>query len=193
MANTDIDDIDTEIIRYLQQDARIAVATIAEKIDVAESTVRHRLNRLVSQEIVELSAWLNPEKAGHQVWVMLDLSVDMRKIDDVAHRLAEAPQVYYIGIATGAYDIHAAAVFRSNDDLLKFMTGPLASIPGIQRVSTSTIIKKIKRTYRYTVPDSVVERRAEVPAKAAANARPELRGNRVTGRSTSAPKKRARD
>lgn len=158
MTKANIDKIDIEIIRCLQQDARIAVATIAERIQVAESTVRHRLNRLVSQEIVELSVWLNPEKIGHEVWVMVDLAVDMRRIDEIAAQLAEAPQVYYIGIATGAYDVHAAAVFRSNDDLLKFMTGHLASISGIQRVSTSTIIKKIKRTYQYTEAGSIAEK-----------------------------------
>lgn len=191
MTKANIDKIDIEIIRCLQQDARIAVATIAEQIHVAESTVRHRLNRLVSQEIIELSVWLSPEKIGHEVWVMIDLAVDMRKIDEIAAQLAESPQVYYIGIATGAYDVHAAAVFRSNDDLLTFMTGHLASISGIQRVSTSTIIKKIKRTYQYTEAGSIAEKPTVPPKAPRVAARPDASRRRRVRSAAPAPKGRA--
>ncbi|MGE3845000.1 MAG: Lrp/AsnC family transcriptional regulator, partial [Vicinamibacterales bacterium] len=109
------------------------VSTIAERIGVPESTVRNRLGRLISTGTLELSAWVNPEELSHRVWVMIDLEVDMRQIDKITRQLGEIPQIYYIGIATGAYDVHAAGVFRSNDELIACVTGPIAAIAGIER------------------------------------------------------------
>ncbi|MGE0796835.1 MAG: Lrp/AsnC family transcriptional regulator [Lautropia sp.] len=164
MASNELDRIDAEVIRQLQIDARMPVSTIAERIDVPESTVRNRLARMISSGVLELSAWVNPEELNHRVWVMIDLSVDMRQIDTIAQQLADIPQIYYIGIATGAHDIHAAAVFRSNDEFIACITGPIAAIDGINRTMTSTIIKQIKRTHRYSDPARLVKNMKE-PAR----------------------------
>src|SRR5262249_10550468 len=45
--------LDLDIIRCLQDDARSSVAGIAGRLRVPESTVRHRLNRLVKEGVVE--------------------------------------------------------------------------------------------------------------------------------------------
>lgn len=182
MSELALDHIDIEVIRHLQEDVRMPVATMAERMGVAESTVRNRLSRLLASGAVELSAWVNPAAVDHRVWVMIDLTVDMRQIDDVAQRLAQEPEVYYVGIATGTYDIHAAAVFRSNDALLEFLTGRLASIRGIQRAFTSTIIKKIKRTNRYAKPEALIDtppnvRKATATRSAAGVADAAVRGD----------------
>ena len=151
-----LDNLDAEVIRHLQEDVRMPVATIATRIGKSESTVRNRLDRLLKKNALELAAWVNPDAADHRVWVMIDLSVEMGKIDEVAKQIAECSEVYFVGIATGTYDIHSAAVFRSNEELLNFLAGRLAAIPGIQRAFTSTIIKKVKRTTKYAEPEKLV-------------------------------------
>src|SRR3989442_716964 len=143
---------DVRIIRCLQEDARAPVAKIATRIKMPESTVRHRLNRLVRNGIVEFAAVTNPLKLGYQLWVIIEIQAEISKVRSVAQRLAIAPEVNFVGITTGGYDVLAAVLFRSNHELLDFTTGRLASIPGIIRTSTSSVLHLVKRTLQVPLP-----------------------------------------
>ena len=143
---------DVRIIRCLQDDARAPVAQIAARMKMPESTVRHRLNRLVRDGIIDFAAVANPLKLGYQLWVIIEIQAEISKVRSVAQRLASAPEVNFVGITTGGYDVLAAALFRSNDELLDFTTGRLASIPGIIRTSTSSVLHLVKRTLQVPLP-----------------------------------------
>lgn len=151
--------VDVDIIRCLHRDARRSVAGIAGELDLPESTVRHRLNRLVEHGIVEFAALTNPLQLGYQIWAIVEVQAELRKIRSVAQRLATAPEVYFVGITTGGYDVLAAAVFRSNDELLDFITRRLSGIPGIVRTSTSSVLEVVKRTMTFPLPDNVASGR----------------------------------
>jgi len=141
------------------RDARRSVAGIAGELGLPESTVRHRLNRLVERGIVEFAALTNPLQLGYQIWAIVEVQAELRKIRSVAQRLATAPEVYFVGITTGGYDVLAAAVFRSNDELLDFITRRLSGIPGIVRTSTSSVLEVVKRTMTFPLPGNAASRR----------------------------------
>lgn len=144
--------VDVRIIQSLHKDARSSVARIASQWGMAESTVRHHLNRLVQRGIVEFAMMMNPLQFGYQIWAVIDVQAEIPKIRSVAHRLALAPEVYFVGITTGSHDVFVAAVFRSNQDLLDFITKRLSRIPGIVRTSTSSILEIVKRTSAFGLP-----------------------------------------
>jgi len=83
---------------------------------------------------------------------MIEIQAELPKVRSVAHRLAALPEVYFVGISTGNYDVFASAVFRSNEELLDFITGRLARIPGIVRTSTSSILRLVKRSLTFGLP-----------------------------------------
>jgi len=145
--------LDVDIIRCLQDDARSSFVGIAGRLGVPESTVRHRLNRLMRDGVVEFATLTNPLHMGYQVWVLIDIQTELRRTRAVAERIAAAPEVYWVGITTGSHDLHVGAVFRSNEELLDFVTGRLAKIPGIVRTSTSSILELIKRSYTIRLPE----------------------------------------
>jgi Lrp/AsnC family transcriptional regulator for asnA, asnC and gidA len=147
--------VDLRIIHSLRLDPRSSVAKIAARWDLPESTVRFRMNRLVESGILEFAVVTNPLQFGYHIWVMINIQTEMPKIRSVARDLAATPEVYFVGITTGGYDIFAAAVFRSNHELLDFITRRLAKIPGIIRTSTSTILDLVKRGLAYGVPDTL--------------------------------------
>src|SRR5688572_2964249 len=146
--------IDHRIIDSLRKDPRSSAAKIAARWKVAESTVRLHMNRLVESRIVDFALVTNPLQFGYQNWVMVNIQTEMPKIRAVATQLAAIPEVYFVGITTGGYDIIAAAVFRSNTDLLDFITRRLAKIPGIVRASTSSILDLVKRGLAFGVTDA---------------------------------------
>jgi Lrp/AsnC family transcriptional regulator for asnA, asnC and gidA len=151
--------VDVSIIRCLHGDARRSAASIAGELGIPESTVRHRLNRLVRRGIVEFATLTNPLQLGYQIWAIIEVQAELRKIRPVAQQLAAAPEVYFVGITTGGYDVLAAAVFRSNDELLDFITRRLSGIPGIVRTSTSSVLQVVKRTMTFPLPDTTARGR----------------------------------
>ena len=145
--------IDVRIIRALHANARSSMSKIASRLGMPESTVRHRLNRLVRLGVIEFAAIVNPLQLGYQIWAQFHVEVELARMRSVAQRLARARQVYFVGIATGGYDVLVGAVFRTNKELLDFITGPMAKVPGIVGISTSSILEVVKRSMTFDLPE----------------------------------------
>ena len=102
--------------------------------------------------ILEFAAMTNPLRMGYQVWALIEIQAEIAKIETVAQQLARAPEIYLVGITTGRYDIHVGAVFRTNEEFLEFITTRLSKISGITRVSSSPILRVVKRSMSYVFP-----------------------------------------
>lgn len=143
-----LDQIDLKIIAALREDALQTNVQLAEKIGVSEGTIRNRLRVLIEGDFVKIIVTPgDPKKLGFQVDTYITLDVDMTIITEVARRLAELPQITYIGIVSGSYDLIAHALFHSTEELLQFMTNEIAAIPGIKNTETSHVLKVVKRSY----------------------------------------------
>jgi DNA-binding Lrp family transcriptional regulator len=149
-----LSEADIKIIQSLQKDARSSVARIAKSLRMPTSSVRHRLHKLVKDGVIKFDAMTNPLVLGYQVWVNIELQVDVTKLESVAKQLARDPEVYLVYIMTGRYDILVGAVFRTNDDFRKFITGKLPKIPGINRVSSSNVLELVKRSMSFPLPSA---------------------------------------
>lgn len=83
----------------------------------------------------------------------------------MARRLAAAPEVSFVAITTGGYDVLVAALFRSNEELLQFATARLSKLRGVTRTSTSTVLKLVKRTLAVPLPATVPSPRPGRPRR----------------------------
>jgi Lrp/AsnC family transcriptional regulator for asnA, asnC and gidA len=121
--------------------------------------------------MIEFVALTNPLQLGYGIWVMIDIQVEPTKIRRVARKLAEATEVYFVGITTGSHDISIGAIFKSTTELLQFITERLGKIPGIVRTTTSSVLEVVKRTWTHGLPIDVSDnghrvRRRSIAAKA---------------------------
>jgi Lrp/AsnC family transcriptional regulator for asnA, asnC and gidA len=144
-----IDDLDSKIIESLQSDGRLPNTEIARRLGVAEATVRNRIERLLRDGVMQIGAWADPLKIGYQVYAIIELQVTLRDIEKVAERLAKLPEIFFLGTCLGNFDIFAAALFRSNEHLHAFLTKHLCRVPGLERASTTSLTRILKREYRY--------------------------------------------
>jgi Lrp/AsnC family transcriptional regulator, regulator for asnA, asnC and gidA len=140
-----LDLLDRELIRLLGVDGRQPNTEIARRLGVTEGAVRKRIARLVRENVVRIGAWADPLRIGYQTYTMFEMQVSPRHIESVAQRLARLPEIYFLCICTGAYDIYAAACFSSSEHIHEFITKRLAGIPEIVRMSTSSITRVVKR------------------------------------------------
>jgi Lrp/AsnC family transcriptional regulator, regulator for asnA, asnC and gidA len=149
-----VDALDRAIIRHLQQDGRMSSAEIARQLSVAERTVRARIERLVSENVIRLVASIVPETAGYAVTADVFLEVEAGRIHDIANHIAEMPEVGYVGLTTGDRDISIQLHARTVEALYDFVTNELGMIPGVVRTNTFIIPRIIKTSTSLELPDA---------------------------------------
>src|SRR5512132_555781 len=100
-----VDEVDREIIRLLQRDGRTSNTDIARALDVTETTIRKRIARLIDEELVNVVAVPTPRAVGMTLSAIIGISVQLPSLQAVSERLVAYPEVRYVGVATGRYDI----------------------------------------------------------------------------------------
>lgn len=146
-----IDELDERIIEELRHDGRRSHAELARSLGVAESTVRNRVSRLLSDGYMQVVALTNLGRLGYQVEVLMHIQVQAGALTAVADRLASMDEVRYLGLTTGPYDMMIGASFRDTNELYRFVTDRLNKTPGIWRTETSHVLKVWKRNFDWSV------------------------------------------
>jgi Lrp/AsnC family transcriptional regulator for asnA, asnC and gidA len=140
-----LSELDLQIIVALSPDARKSNAQIARELNIAEGTVRRRIQRMMEAGILRVVPVLDPRLLGFGVEVRFDLSVEMGSIEKVGQQFKAMPEVYGVVYCTGARDLSVGALFRSDTELLDFLNTRLPTMPEIQRVLTTHVLKSTKR------------------------------------------------
>ncbi len=152
-----MDELDVRLIELFTDEPRVGVLEASRRLGVARGTVQARLDRLTARGVVV--SWgpqLSPEALGHPVTAFLTLEIRQaseeaaggppagaagggvppeRGHDVVGVHLAAIPEVIEVHTTTGAGDLLARVVARSNADLQRVIDRVLAH-PRITRSST---------------------------------------------------------
>ena len=144
-----LDRLDHEIIRLLQYDGRTPYTQIAEQVDVTEGTVRRRVNRLLESGIMQIVAVVEPQLLGWGAAAMVGVSVDIGRTDEVAERIAEFPEVSYLFLASGEFDLFVEVYCKDREHFVEFLNTSMRKIPGVLSTRTFMILKMYKLSYRW--------------------------------------------
>ena len=154
----ELDSLDREIVCILQRDGRASNVEIARQAGVSEATVRKRLERLISDHVIRVVAIPTAAEVGFSTVTFITLEVDLARVKQIADQLGRMPEVRAIHYTTGESDLILEAWFPSSDDLLRFLTQHVASIPGIQRTATSHVLRTLKDASTWVLPPATPPR-----------------------------------
>lgn len=146
-----LDEFDRAIINLLQQDGRMPFLTIANKLDLAEGTIRRRVAKLLEEGLLRIVGVADPFKVGLNTVAVVGMKVDRGRIEKIAEQLQALSEVRYVALATGNYDLVIEVVVPSNDDLLTFLVDTLRDIEGISNTGTSIVLKVAKQDLAWKV------------------------------------------
>ncbi len=148
-----IDKIDREIIRLLMEDGRMPCVDIARKLgNTSERAVRYRLERLIKNGSIKITAVTSPQYFGYNVIADVFIEVEPSQIMDVAHKLVEFENISYVACSTGTRDISTQVVARDNAEIYNFVTEVLAKVPGVRKTTTSIVPIILKDVYDWHLP-----------------------------------------
>jgi Lrp/AsnC family transcriptional regulator for asnA, asnC and gidA len=144
-----IDDIDVNIIRQLQYDGRLPFTTIAAEVGLSEGTVRRRIKRLTDSGLLQIVAVVEPQFLGWSAAGMIGVTVQAGQVEAVAEQLAQFPEISYLFMASGEFDLFAEVFCRDREHFVSFLNQKLQQVPGVERTQTFMILKMYKLSYRW--------------------------------------------
>ncbi len=132
-----MDQLDARLIDLFAAEPRIGVLEASRRLGVARGTVQARLDKLVDSGVIrDWGPTLSPEALGYPVTAFLTLEIRQGSGHDVvARHLAAIPEVLEAYTITGAGDMWARVVARSNADLQRVIDR-VVSFEGVLRSST---------------------------------------------------------
>jgi Lrp/AsnC family transcriptional regulator for asnA, asnC and gidA len=151
------DRIDLQIVDLLMEDGRMPAAEIARRVGgISERVVRYRIERMVSEGLIKISAIANPKKFGRSVIADVVLEVEVGKINEVAQALADFENISYVAFSIGENDVSIQVVARDTQDVYQFVTEVVGKIPGVRKTSTSIVPQVLKDVYQWKIPESAI-------------------------------------
>lgn len=145
---SELDDISKKIIEQLQHDGRMSYAALAKVVGLSEAAVRQRVQRMLDADVMQIVAVTDPLTLGFARQVMIGIKVegDMRSVAD---RIATIPEVDYVVICAGTYDLLAELVCTDDEHLLKLLNDEIRAIPTVITTETFVYLKLAKQTYAW--------------------------------------------
>ena len=148
-ANDDVSPLDKRIIEHLQADGRRPYTQIAADLGVSEAAVRARTNRLIERGILQVVGVTDPLRLGFQQMAMIGIRCESDLLVEVSEKIAEMPEVDYVVITAGAYDILIETVCEDNEGLLRFLAERLRTIEGVRETETFVYLRMVKQSYQW--------------------------------------------
>lgn len=147
--NHQLDKLDFDILSLLQQDGRMSFTVIAEKLQISVGTVRTRLNNLIEDGTVSIIGRVDPDKVGFRCYAHIAVFVRPATLKEkVAQTISKLPEVSFLAMTSGDYDLEVDVMCRDNNHLVDFVNN-ISKIDGVYQTKTTIYFK----VYKYAQPD----------------------------------------
>src|SRR3954454_5251102 len=126
----------------------MSYAGLAKVVGLSEAAVRQRVQRLLDGGVMQIVAVTDPMSLGfaRQVMVALRVSGDLRPVADA---LAAIPEVDYVVICAGGYDLLVELVCTDDEHLLHLLNDAIRTVSGVTATETFMYLKLAKQTYAW--------------------------------------------
>lgn len=143
-----LDAANRAIIEELQRDGRRPYSSIADAIGLSEAAVRQRVQRLRDSGIVDIVAVTDPKRVGfaRQALVGVKATGDARAL---AEKLAAIPEIDYVVVCAGRFDVLVELVCEDDADLLELLNSAIRSLPEVADAETFVYLELTKQTYTW--------------------------------------------
>ena len=122
MKNDELDNIDKMIITMLQENARMSLKEIAQKVYLSSPAVSARIENLVQNGYIEgFHARINPIKLGYHIKAFINLEVSPIDKKDFYPYINSCKNVVACNCVTGDYSMLLEVLFPSTDELDQFI------------------------------------------------------------------------
>lgn len=143
-----LDNFDRAIVAALQEDGRMPIATIAERVSLSPTPVSRRLKRLEEEGyILGYAPRLDWRKLGFELDAYVLINLQTRGDEDIdrfEREIAANPYVVSCHAVTGDMDYLLHVIARNVDHLNQSTLKSLVRIPGVRDVKSIIALEEVK-------------------------------------------------
>jgi Lrp/AsnC family transcriptional regulator, regulator for asnA, asnC and gidA len=143
-----LDDVSRAIIEQLQEDGRRPYARIAAAVGLSEAAVRQRVQRLLYAGVMQIVAVTDPMQVGFPRQAMIGIRCE-GDVEAVAEKIADMPEVDYVVITAGGFDLLVEVVCEDDDHLLELVSKRIRAVPAVRSTESFVYLKLRKQLYNW--------------------------------------------
>jgi DNA-binding Lrp family transcriptional regulator len=148
-----LDDIDKNIIRILQDDARTSYREIQDRLGISIGTIHNRISKLRDSGVVEgYTLRLNNEKLGYKLTFLIRVNIDGKHTEEILDDLKTVPEVCSILHTTGEQSAALICRFKNSEDVHNFIR-ELNQKEFITRTNSNMVLKEYKNSAFVNIGD----------------------------------------
>jgi len=141
-----LDEIDRNILRILQADARKSYREIQDELGISIGTIHNRIAKLKKHGVIEgYTLRLNNEKLGYKLTFLIRINCDGKFTEEILNDLKEIPEVCSIFHTTGDQSAALICRFKESEDVHNFIR-ELNQKEYIKRTNSNMILKEYKNS-----------------------------------------------
>jgi DNA-binding Lrp family transcriptional regulator len=158
----EFDKTDIKIVNLLLEDGRMSASEISRRMgDISERAVRYRIDRMIDEGVIQISAVVSPEALGFTIKADVWLEVESDLILEVARKMAAFENVTYVACGIGQNDISIQLVAKDTAEIYHFVTEVVRKVKGVRKTTTSIVPIILKDVYQWRVPERIAKEIAE--------------------------------
>lgn len=146
---TTLDEIDQKILRLLQQDAKMSIKSIADKLSMTKTPIYDRIRKLESSGVIEkYVALVNGKKVGNGMLVFCSVSLELQKLPEIElfkSEIRNIPEVMECYLMGGSNDFLLKVIVADLDAYHQFSSGKLAALKNVSKIKSSFVLDIVKK------------------------------------------------
>jgi Lrp/AsnC family transcriptional regulator for asnA, asnC and gidA len=141
----DLDELDVQILKFLQENGRIPFREIADRLHTTLMTVTRRVAQMKKTGVIrKFTVIVDPESVGKRYSICLFVQVDNPSaINEVSSVLSRNKDLCYVHHVTGEFEIAAMARCRDKEEASRLIER-VGTIKGVLKVIPHSVLKTIK-------------------------------------------------
>ncbi len=156
-----LDELDEDILRVLEKDARVSYRNISEKLNISVGTVHNRISKLKEQGIIKgYLLHLSEEKLDYSLKVIVSLLIKGTEIDGILKKLSKNPHVTSIYSVSGNFSAVLMCRFKNMKDYRDFNNN-LNSMEAIRQIETNIVLDVFKEDLHHILSMPSSETKSE--------------------------------
>ncbi len=133
-----LDQFDIQILKFLEEDGRMAFSAMAQEMGISNTMVHQRVNKLTEHGILKgIKPILDEKKIGYD-WasftgLTLDKDHNSERIIAALKAIPEVTECYYI---TGSYTLFIRIIAKNNEHMRRILYDQIDNISGISKTDS---------------------------------------------------------
>ena len=139
-----LDEIDEEIIKILQENAKTSYRVIQDKLNISIGTIHNRISKLEKNKIIEgYTLKLNNEKLGYKLTFLIRINIDGKHTQEILEEITRKPEVCSVFHTTGEQSAALICRFKEAQDVHNFIR-ELNEKEFITKTNSNMVLKEYK-------------------------------------------------